>query len=99
MQFGNVEPAEHEAADDPDTGKNGGQHIGGARRAALQRAQNLADRFAVVVGGPPQRTGIFRTANFLVERIGVGRASRPQVAPRGIAGAFGERRRGRGIRA
>ena len=51
LDFGKVEPAEQEAADHPDAGEDAGENVGGLGGPALDRAQDVADRFLVVVGG------------------------------------------------
>ncbi len=67
LQFGQVHPAEHDAGQHPDHGEDGRHQIGRAGRAALQRAQDLADRLAVVVGRTPHRGGVLETGNVVVE--------------------------------
>ena len=46
-----IGPGKRETADDPGAGEYRGDEIGGAGRAVLQRAQYLADRLLIVVGG------------------------------------------------
>ena len=62
LQFGQVEPAEHEAGEHPETGEDGCEDVGGPGRTALQAAQDLPDGFAIVIGGAAHRVGLFRKA-------------------------------------
>ena len=83
LQFGKIHPAERQPAEHPDHGEDGRDDIGRARRTALQGAQDLADRFAVVVGRPAQRALVLGAADLLVvERRRPRRARRPHGAPR-----------------
>ncbi len=60
LDFGKIEPAEQEAADHPDRGEDAGEDVGRLGRPALDRAQDVADRFLVVVGGgTARRAGVF----------------------------------------
>src|SRR5262249_40364046 len=70
LQFGQIHPAEHEAGQHPQAGEDGGGDVGGVRGATLQGAQDLADGFAVVVGGAAQQALLFRLANLLLGRGG-----------------------------
>ena len=102
LQLRQIEPAEHEAGENPESGEDGGKDIGGAGRTTLQGAQDLPNGFTIVVGRSAQRAGLFRKAQvqvILFEQVLPGRGGRSHGAPRLLRGRrfFGgcERRRGR----
>ncbi len=55
LQLRQIHPAEHEPGQHPGDGEDGRDDVGRVRRATLQRAQNLADGFAIVVGRAARR--------------------------------------------
>ncbi len=67
LQFGQVHPAEQEAGQRPDHREHRRDQIRGAGRAALDRAEDLADRLPVVVGGPANGGGFFEAGDGVVE--------------------------------
>ena len=71
LQFGQIEPAEHEPGEHPDAGEDGRDDVGGAGRTTLQGAQDLPDGFAIVIGRAAQRAWLFRKAGPRRRRTGL----------------------------
>jgi hypothetical protein len=93
LHLRHVHPAEHEARQHPQPGKNRRGEVGRACRAALQRPQDLADRFTIVIGGAARQARLFCLARLGVERGGFdGAPLRSRLLGRG------HRRSGRSLR-
>ena len=98
LQVGKIQPAEQDAGQHPDDGEHGGDKVGRAGRAALDRAQDLADRFPVVIGRAAHAADILGAAHFVVEcRIPRGgtRSSAPRRLGRRLIRKMVRRRRRR----
>ena len=91
FQLREVHPTEDEADHHPRDGENRGDLVGGSRRAALQAAQDLSDRFPIVVRRPAQCGLLLRRVHLRCEFLVLGRrGTRP--APRRLeAPLFGNR--------
>ena len=68
LEVGKVHPAEHQPGQHPDHREHGGDDVGGARRPALQRAQDLSDRSRSSLAGRRSEP-ILGAANLVVERL------------------------------
>src|SRR6516165_3093307 len=73
MEIREIGQREAKAANNPGSGKQRGDKIGGTRRTALQGMKDLADRLLIVIGGASGNVGDVACARrFLLDHDGVG---------------------------